>query len=155
VYVLLLVDFHAFYRPRRPLGWVGLQLYSFLRPLALDRGGRDRPHAPATSTPGKDPASIVQEAGWTSGPVWTGGKSRPQRDSTSDRPARSQSLYGLSYSALYVRVFTSKIPFVAIFVFASQQLVLLIWMFFLFLIFLQLNTQSKFSIKLLQPLPIS
>ena len=23
-------------------------------------------------TPGKDPVPIVQEAGWTSGPVWTG-----------------------------------------------------------------------------------
>ena len=28
-------------------------------------------------TPGKDPVPIVQEAGWASGPVWTGGKSRP------------------------------------------------------------------------------
>ena len=29
-------------------------------------------HAPAAFTPGKDPVSIVQEAGWASGPVWTG-----------------------------------------------------------------------------------
>ena len=28
-------------------------------------------------TPGKGPVPIVQEAGWTPGPVWTGGKSRP------------------------------------------------------------------------------
>ena len=27
------------------------------------------------------------------GPVWTGGKSRPHRDSIPDRPARGQSLY--------------------------------------------------------------
>jgi hypothetical protein len=34
----------------------------------LDRmGGR---HAPAAFTPGKDPVVIVQEAGWTPGPVW-------------------------------------------------------------------------------------
>ena len=30
-------------------------------------------------TPGKDPVPIVQEAGWTPGLVWTGGKSRPPR----------------------------------------------------------------------------
>ena len=43
-------------------------------------------------TPGKDPVPIVQEAGWATGPVWTGGKSRPHRDSIPDRSARSQSL---------------------------------------------------------------
>jgi len=58
-----------------------------------------KPHAPAASTPGKDPVPIVQEAGWAPGPVWTGGKSRPHRDSTPDRPARSQSLFRLSYPA--------------------------------------------------------
>ena len=40
-------------------------------------------------TPGKDPVPIVQEAGWAPGPVWTGGKSRPHRDSIPDRPASS------------------------------------------------------------------
>ena len=44
-----------------------------------------RPHF----TPGKDPVPILQEAGWASGPVWTGGKSRPHRNSIPDRPARS------------------------------------------------------------------
>jgi len=52
-----------------------------------------RPHF----TPGEDPVPILQEAGWAPGPVWTGGKSRPHRDSIPDRPARSQSLYRLSY----------------------------------------------------------
>jgi hypothetical protein len=52
-----------------------------------------RPHF----TPGKDPVHIVQEAGRAPGPVWTGGKSRPHRDSIPDRPAPSQSLYRLSY----------------------------------------------------------
>ena len=50
-------------------------------------------------TPGKDPVPILQEAGWASGPVWTGEKSRPHRDSIPDRPVRSQSLYRLSYRA--------------------------------------------------------
>jgi len=50
-------------------------------------------------TPGKDPVSVLQEAGWAPGPVWTGGKSRPHRDSIPDSPARSQSLYRHSYPA--------------------------------------------------------
>ena len=69
--------------------------------LFHDRGTRrewvvsstPRPHF----TPGKDPVPILQKAGWPPGPVWTGGKSRPHRDSIPDRPARSQSLYRLSY----------------------------------------------------------
>ena len=40
-------------------------------------------------TPGKDPVPILQEARWAPGPVWTGGKSRPHRDSIPDLPARS------------------------------------------------------------------
>ena len=76
------------------------------RGLALlfhDRGTRKwwvvsstpRPHF----TPGKDPVPILQGAGWAPGPFWTGGKSHPHRDSISDRPACSQSLYWLSYRA--------------------------------------------------------
>jgi len=45
-----------------------------------------RPHF----TPGKDPVPILQEAGWAPGPVWTGAKSRPHRDSIPDRPALSR-----------------------------------------------------------------
>ena len=71
--------------------------------LFHDRGTRSgwvvsstpRPHF----TPGKDTVPIVQEAGWAPGPVWTGGKSRPHRDSIPNRPARSQPLYQLSYRA--------------------------------------------------------
>ena len=63
--------------------------------LFHDRGTRrgwvvssaPRPHF----TPGKYPVPILQEAGWATGPVWTGGKSRPHRNSIPDRPARSQS----------------------------------------------------------------
>ena len=52
-----------------------------------------RPHF----TPGKDPVPFLQEAGWALGPVWTARKSSPHQDSIPDRPARSQSLYRLSY----------------------------------------------------------
>ena len=90
--------FSHFYRPRRPLGWVEVQLYSF-QDLGTPDGGGGQPHAPTASTTGKDLVPIVQEAAWTPGPVWTGVKSRPDRDSIPDRPARSQSLYRLSYPA--------------------------------------------------------
>ena len=40
-----------------------------------------RPHF----TPRKDPVPILQEAGLAPGTVWTGGKSRPRRDSIPDR----------------------------------------------------------------------
>jgi len=53
-----------------------------------------------TFTPGKDPVPILQEAGWAPGPVWMGGKSCPNRNSILHHPARSQSLYRLSYRAL-------------------------------------------------------
>ena len=42
------------------------------------------------------------------GPVWMGGKSRPHRDSIPDRPARSQSLYRLSYPAHGLHVNSQK-----------------------------------------------
>jgi hypothetical protein len=49
-------------------------------------------------TPGKDPVPIVQEAGWAPGPVWTGAENlAPTGIRSPDRPARSQSLYRLSY----------------------------------------------------------
>ena len=51
-------------------------------------------------TPGKDPVPIVQEAGWTTRPVWTGAENiAPTGIRSPDRPDRSQSLYQLSYPA--------------------------------------------------------
>ena len=71
--------------------------------LFHDRGSRRRWLVSSTPRPhfthGKDPVPILQEAGWAPGPVWTGGKSRPHRDSIPHRPVRSQSLYRLSYPA--------------------------------------------------------
>jgi len=49
---------------------------------------------------GKDTAPIVQEAGWASGPVWTGEENLASTGIRSpDLPARSQSPYRLSYPA--------------------------------------------------------
>ena len=67
--------------------------------VALEDGEWSAARLGRTVPPGKDPVPILQEAARASGPVWTGGKSRPHRDSIPDRPARSQSLYRLSYAA--------------------------------------------------------
>jgi hypothetical protein len=49
-------------------------------------------------TPGKDTVPILQEAGRTQGPVWTGAENfEPTGIRSPDLPARSQSLYRLSY----------------------------------------------------------
>jgi len=64
---------------------------------AVLEGVSGQQHAPASLYPRKEPVPILQETGWAPGPVWTGGKSRPRRDSIPDLPARSQSLYRLSY----------------------------------------------------------
>ena len=66
---------------------------------ALEWGEWSAARPGRTLPPRKDPVPILQEAGWASGPVWTDGKSRPHRNSIPDRPARSQSLYRLSYPA--------------------------------------------------------
>jgi hypothetical protein len=51
-------------------------------------------------SPGKDPVPIVQEAEWAPGPVWTDEENLASTGIRSpDRPARSQSLYRLSYPA--------------------------------------------------------
>jgi hypothetical protein len=62
---------------------------------------RGQRHAPAAFyPPWKDPVPIVQEDGWAPGPVWTGAENlAPSGVRYPDRPARSQSLYRLSYPA--------------------------------------------------------
>ena len=76
---------------------------------ALEDGEWSAARPGRTLPPVKDPVPIVQEAGWTPGPVWTGGKSRPHRYSIPDRPARSQTLYRLNYWAHFVNVYDKLI----------------------------------------------
>jgi hypothetical protein len=72
-----------------------------IRDLGTRRGGWSAPR-PGHFTPGKDPVPIVQEAGWTPGPVWTCAKNfAPIGIRSPDRPARNQSPYRLSYRALF------------------------------------------------------
>jgi hypothetical protein len=73
----------------------------------LEGGGWSVPR-PGRFTPGKDPVPIVKEAGWAPGPVWTCAKNLTLTGIRSaDRPARSQSLYRLSYPGPYSFI---KIP---------------------------------------------
>jgi hypothetical protein len=67
---------------------------------ALEGGEWSAAYPDRNFTPGKDPVPIVQEVGWAPGPVWTGAENFAARGIRSpDRPARSQSLYRLSYRA--------------------------------------------------------
>jgi hypothetical protein len=57
-----------------------------------------RLHAPAALPAGNDPVHILQEAGWVPGTVWTRAENlAPTGIRSPDRPARSESLYRLSY----------------------------------------------------------
>jgi hypothetical protein len=72
-----------------------------INPIFLDlgarRGGWSAPR-PGLFTPGKNPVPIVQEDGWAPGPIWKCSKNlAPTEIRSPDRPARSQSLYRLSY----------------------------------------------------------
>jgi hypothetical protein len=61
-------------------------------------------NAPARFNPVKDPVPIVQGAGWAPGPFWTGVENLDSTGIRSpDRPARSESLYLLSYPGPHIR----------------------------------------------------
>ena len=66
-------------------------------------GGWSTPR-PGRFTPGKDPVPVVQEAGWAPGPVWMGAENLAPHTGirSPDRPARSESLYRLSYPGPYL-----------------------------------------------------
>ena len=65
---------------------------------ALDVGVWSTPRS-GRFTPVKDTVTIIYEAWWASGPVWTGAENLAHTWIRSpDRPARSESLYRLSYS---------------------------------------------------------
>ena len=62
------------------------------------RGGRVGVTPRPIFTRGKDTVPIVQEDEWAPGPVWTDAENlAPTGIRSPDRPARSQSLYQLSY----------------------------------------------------------
>jgi hypothetical protein len=77
---------------------------SFSLTSSLNGGGWSTPRTDRL-TLRKDPVPILQEAGWAPGPVWTGTeKSTLTGIRFPDRPARSESLYRLSYPGLQERL---------------------------------------------------
>jgi hypothetical protein len=72
---------------------------------ALEGGERVSVTPRPLFTLGKDPVPIVQEAEWAPGPEWTGAENLAHTGIRSPvRPARSQSLYRLSYPAHVARL---------------------------------------------------
>jgi hypothetical protein len=70
---------------------------------AVEEGEWSAARPDRTLPPRKGPVPIVQEAGWVPGPVWTGVENLvPTGIRSPDRPARSQALYRLSYSAHHI-----------------------------------------------------
>jgi hypothetical protein len=95
----------ALYRPYGPYGGRGIAL------LFHDHGTSITPRPLFTTR--KNPVPIVQEAGWVSGTVWTGAENlAPNRIRSPDRPARSQSLYRLSYPAHSLTVLDNNSMFI-------------------------------------------
>jgi hypothetical protein len=81
---------------RRPKGEVEVLLCSYFN-LGSRWGGWLTPR-PGRFSPGSDLVPIVQEAGWATGPVWTGAENLASAGIRSpDRSARIDSLYRLSY----------------------------------------------------------
>jgi hypothetical protein len=82
---------------RRPRGIAVLSLTSILPGV-----GWSTPR-PVHFTPGKDLVPIVKEAGWDPGAVWTGTDNfSPTGFRSPCHPARSKSLYQLSYPVRHV-----------------------------------------------------
>ena len=65
---------------------------------ALDVGGWSKPRPLPLYLREREPVPIAKEVGWAPGPVWTCAESvAPIGILSPDRPARSESLYRLSY----------------------------------------------------------
>ena len=87
-----------------------------LRPRHWRWGGGVSTTSRPLYPPGKDPVPIVQEAGWATGPVWTGAENlAPTGIRSPDRPACSESLYRLRYPSptiIYIQTNNWCIPIV-------------------------------------------
>jgi hypothetical protein len=92
-------------KTRKPRGGKSIALHSL--DLGARRGGWSAPR-PGRFIPGTDPVPSVQEAGWAPAPVWTCAKIPASTTIRSPhRPARSQSLYRLSYPDLsHIYIYT-------------------------------------------------
>jgi hypothetical protein len=85
-------------------GGVEVMLYSFFN-LGARWGWMVNATPRPLYFPERDPVAIVQEARWTPGPVWTGAENlAPTGIRSPDRPARSESLYLLSYPCPHIKI---------------------------------------------------
>ena len=70
-------------------------------------------HAPSTISRGKNSVTILQEAVWSTGPVWMGGKSH-LGDSIPDRPAGSSAVITTElFDPQISPAFANKLPVIA------------------------------------------
>jgi len=84
----------------RPTGRVERGIALLFHDHGTRRGWRVKVTPRPLFTPRKDLVPTVQEAGWATGPVWTGTENLvPTGIRFPDRPARGQSLYRLRYPA--------------------------------------------------------
>jgi len=60
------------------------------------------------------PVPNLQTAGWAAGPVWTGGKSRPHRDSIPDLPSRSSVVIPTELTGPYICIYKNIFIYVYI-----------------------------------------
>ena len=92
----------------KPRGGVEVELYSYFN-LGARWGGLSTPRS-CRFTQGKDLVLIVLEAGWVLGPVWRSAENlAPTGIRSPARPARSESLYLLSYLALCKKTVSKEI----------------------------------------------
>ena len=101
---------------------------------ALDGDGWSRPR-PGRFTTGKDPVSIVQEAGQAPRPSWTGAENLfPTGIRSPNSPARSESLYRLRYPGLYA---------ITIIIMYTNNMCINIYFVFLIFISIPLKTNGR------------
>ena len=104
------------YRTWRPTGDVAARVHIFTA-MALGRGRVASPTLGRVYPRGKPPVLVLQEAEWTSGPVWTRRseeKSPPHRHPGSNpgRPARSPAPCRLSNLDIYGSILFKFLPYI-------------------------------------------
>jgi len=100
-------------------------------------------------TPRKDPVPVVQESVWAPGPVWTGAENLSSTGIRSaNRPARSQSLYRLSYPVHIKCKYCTQINYLVCFTLTdSRYLILCVPSITILIIFIVFFSEAGTLIK--------
>ena len=88
---------------------------------ALEGGEWSAARPGRTLPPGKDPVPILQEFVLAPGPVWTGGKSRPHRDSIQDCPARSSVAIPTELPSPHTHTHTHTHTYIYIYIYIERE----------------------------------